>query len=172
MILFVLVTGGDGVGSLSEIVDQLYVKLTLQGVDATVCVVCGRNKTLKENLDSNDWNAVMEKVIGARKSRSPRNARHNRNPKIDISIKRAEETLALPESPPRGRLVKLISRLPGIQMKEFEYPEKMGCVDVVGLGFITNMPEYMVGADVLVSKAGPGTIAEAASVGLPIMLAR
>ena len=32
------------------------------------------------------------------------------------------------------------------------------------------MPEYMVAADVLVSKAGPGTIAEAASVGLPVMM--
>jgi len=32
------------------------------------------------------------------------------------------------------------------------------------------MAEYMVAADVLVSKAGPGTIAEAASLGLPVML--
>eukprot|EP00588_Corethron_pennatum_P014296 CAMPEP_0194275232 /NCGR_PEP_ID=MMETSP0169-20130528/8124_1 /TAXON_ID=218684 /ORGANISM="Corethron pennatum, Strain L29A3" /LENGTH=655 /DNA_ID=CAMNT_0039018647 /DNA_START=169 /DNA_END=2136 /DNA_ORIENTATION=- len=45
-----------------------------------------------------------------------------------------------------------------------------GKVTVVGLGFITNMAEYMVAADVLVTKAGPGTIAEAASVGLPVML--
>jgi len=34
------------------------------------------------------------------------------------------------------------------------------------------MAEYMVAADVLVSKAGPGTIAEAAAVGLPVMLSR
>ena len=43
-------------------------------------------------------------------------------------------------------------------------------VKVMGLGFITNMAEYMVGTDVLVSKAGPGTIAEAASLSLPVML--
>eukprot|EP00986_Skeletonema_menzelii_P001997 scaffold547_cov143-Skeletonema_menzelii.AAC.19 len=43
-------------------------------------------------------------------------------------------------------------------------------VKVMGLGFITNMAEYMVAADVLVSKAGPGTIAEAASLSLPVML--
>lgn len=50
-------------------------------------------------------------------------------------------------------------------------PEKeKGRVDVVGLGFITNMAEYMVASDILVTKAGPGTIAEAASVGLPVML--
>ena len=53
-----------------------------------------------------------------------------------------------------------------------EGSEKKGSVAVVGLGFVTNMDEYMVASDVLVSKAGPGTIAEAAAVGLPIMLTR
>lgn len=43
-------------------------------------------------------------------------------------------------------------------------------VKVLGLGFITNMAEYMTAADVLVTKAGPGTIAEAASLSLPVML--
>lgn len=41
---------------------------------------------------------------------------------------------------------------------------------VVGLGFVSKMAEYMVAADVLVSKAGPGTIAEAAALSLPVML--
>jgi UDP-N-acetylglucosamine:LPS N-acetylglucosamine transferase len=45
-----------------------------------------------------------------------------------------------------------------------------GKVYVLSLGFVTNMAEYMVAADVLVSKAGPGTIAEAAALSLPIML--
>ena len=45
-------------------------------------------------------------------------------------------------------------------------------MDVVPLGFVTNMAEYMVASDVLVSKAGPGTIAEAAAVGLPVMMTR
>jgi len=43
-------------------------------------------------------------------------------------------------------------------------------VKVIGLGFITNMADYMVATDVLVSKAGPGTIAEAAALSLPVML--
>ena len=38
------------------------------------------------------------------------------------------------------------------------------------LGFVTNMAEYMVAADLLLTKAGPGTIAEAASLGLPVLL--
>lgn len=45
-----------------------------------------------------------------------------------------------------------------------------GSVNVVGLGFVANMAEYMVAANVLVSKAGPGTIAEAAALGLPVLL--
>jgi 1,2-diacylglycerol 3-beta-galactosyltransferase len=165
--------GGEGVGSLSEIVDQLYVKLTLQGVDATICVVCGRNETLKKDLESRDWEAVLIELFVSRRKRSPRNARPNRNPKIEESVQRFEETSTpLPESSPEGPLVKLIARLPGIQLKKFDLPETTGNVDVIGLGFISNMPEYMVAADVLVTKAGPGTIAEAASVGLPVMLTR
>ncbi len=43
-------------------------------------------------------------------------------------------------------------------------------VTVQPLGFISNMAEYMVAADLLLTKAGPGTIAEAASLGLPVLL--
>ena len=38
------------------------------------------------------------------------------------------------------------------------------------LGFVRNMPEYMNAADILVSKAGPGTITEALNIGMPIVL--
>lgn len=48
--------------------------------------------------------------------------------------------------------------------------DPLGNVAVIGLGFINNMAEYMVAADVLISKAGPGTISEAAAVSLPVML--
>ncbi|HLE29240.1 MAG TPA: glycosyltransferase [Anaerolineales bacterium] len=37
-------------------------------------------------------------------------------------------------------------------------------------GFVTEMPDFMRAADVLVSKAGPGTICEALNAGLPIIL--
>lgn len=50
------------------------------------------------------------------------------------------------------------------------FPGHPGQVKVVGLGFVTKMAEYMVAADVLVSKAGPGTISEAAALSLPVML--
>lgn len=37
-------------------------------------------------------------------------------------------------------------------------------------GFVTNMPEWMRAADVLITKAGPGTISEGLACGLPILL--
>jgi hypothetical protein len=47
---------------------------------------------------------------------------------------------------------------------------KVGNVQIQGLGFVTQMAEYMVAADVLITKAGPGTISEAAALSLPVML--
>lgn len=37
-------------------------------------------------------------------------------------------------------------------------------------GFVTNMPEWMRASDVLITKAGPGTIMEGLACGLPILL--
>ena len=37
-------------------------------------------------------------------------------------------------------------------------------------GFVDNMPEWMRAADVVATKAGPGTIAEALCSGLPMLL--
>ena len=38
------------------------------------------------------------------------------------------------------------------------------------LGFVDNIDEYMTAADIIVTKAGPGTIAEAMIKGLPVLL--
>jgi len=141
--------GGEGVGGLAEIVDQLYAKLTKQGVDATVCVVCGRNEKLKESVETRDWESVLKdaEAVKGKKKRGLLKVlkrRKKTSKQIEESMKRAEE--------------------------HANENTAQGNVNVVGLGFIKNMPEYMVAADILVSKAGPGTIAEAASVGLPCML--
>lgn len=37
-------------------------------------------------------------------------------------------------------------------------------------GFVHEMPDYMAAADILVTKAGPGTISEAMNAGLPLIL--
>jgi 1,2-diacylglycerol 3-beta-galactosyltransferase len=43
-------------------------------------------------------------------------------------------------------------------------------IPVVVKGFVDNMPEWMAACDCIVTKAGPGTIAEALISGLPIVL--
>lgn len=37
-------------------------------------------------------------------------------------------------------------------------------------GFVTNIPDWMYASDVIITKAGPGTISEAMACGLPILL--
>lgn len=37
-------------------------------------------------------------------------------------------------------------------------------------GFVDNMPEWMTASDMIISKAGPGTIAESLICGLPVLL--
>lgn len=61
-----------------------------------------------------------------------------------------------------GRNKKLVKRL-----EEREYPEGMR---VFVNGFVNNMNEWMTACDAIVTKAGPGTIAEALICGTPILL--
>jgi 1,2-diacylglycerol 3-beta-galactosyltransferase len=148
--MVLLMGGGEGVGSLSEIVEQVYRSLVSEGVDATICVVCGRNENLRLSLEQRDWDAVLE----ARPKFSKRRFfsrilwRRRRSRRLQESLDRAE----------------------AYQHDRPDLVNARATVDVIGLGFVTRMAEYMVAADVLVTKAGPGSIAEAASVGLPIML--
>lgn len=48
-----------------------------------------------------------------------------------------------------------------------QYPEGM---HVVVNGFVNNMAEWMSACDTIVTKAGPGTIAESLICGLPLLL--
>jgi len=45
-----------------------------------------------------------------------------------------------------------------------------GKVTINPLGFVKQMADYMAASEFLITKAGPGTIAEAASLGLPVLL--
>ena len=136
--MILVMGGGEGVGSLSTITHSLYHKLREDGIDATICVVCGRNEKLREELQSADWDSVYNSFAAKSKKGKIKSA-------LKRILRRSEDNSAATNA-------------------------REGDVDVVGLGFITNMDEYMVAADVLVSKAGPGTIAEAAAVGLPVMI--
>eukprot|EP00891_Asterochloris_glomerata_P005998 jgi/Astpho2/5998/fgenesh1_pm.00084_%23_5_t len=61
-----------------------------------------------------------------------------------------------------GRNKRLVRRLEARQ-----YPEGM---KVVVTGFVHNMPEWMSASDMIITKAGPGTIAESLICGLPVLL--
>jgi len=146
--------GGEGVGSLSDIVNELYAKMRTQGVDATICVVCGRNEKLKADLETRCWDTVVSQSLQSYES-----------------LKSRFFTKVLSQHAHRSRRIQLaLDRAAAKAAKGNDVAETPGNVDVVPLGFTKNMAEYMVAADVLVSKAGPGTIAEAAAVGLPIMV--
>jgi UDP-N-acetylglucosamine:LPS N-acetylglucosamine transferase len=279
--------GGEGVGSLLNITDALYVQLMSQGIDALILVVCGRNEVLRSAIKHRNWVALYEKWDAARKGGTPsRRLRSiflpNRCTKLVADITATPESLQgttktfrkmitpgnagsvrmtpIPKFSITGR------RDPGTQrdgLNEFinddekkiskngsldkritlDNPDlvdpavereddtrdkepieqafpcheidttdateesfvassaessaisspdltqtnvslnahnrerslednkiRLGDVTVVGLGFIENMAEYMVATDILISKAGPGTISESASLSLPIML--
>lgn len=142
--MILLMGGGEGVGALSTIVDELYTQLTKQGVDATIYVVCGRNEKLKKDLAERDWAKVLSgehKVEKKRRFLSRVFKGRRRSKEIQETLDRLHHAQ---EEEERGA----------------EHSHGLGNVDVVGLGFVTRMAEYMVASDVLVSKAGPGTIAE------------
>lgn len=78
-----------------------------------------------------------------------------------------ETARAIAEARPPIQLVVIAGRNKALKQKleatEWEIP-------VVTQGFVTNMPEWMRAADVLITKAGPGTIMEGLACGLPILL--
>ncbi len=43
-------------------------------------------------------------------------------------------------------------------------------IPVIVNGFVTDMPDWMRASDVIITKAGPGTIMEALACGLPVLL--
>ena len=93
--IILLVGGGEGMGPLGNVSKEI----NRSKLDVDLVVIAGRNKKLKDELESMDWN-------------------------IPTHI----------------------------------------------YGFVTDMPNLMRAADILVTKAGPGTISEALIANLPIIL--
>jgi len=264
--------GGEGVGSLSNIVDAIYCELVKQGINAVILVVCGRNETLKSSLEQRNWDKVFQQLSTRKKKSSssrrtffpnmpsmfsdfsacgddditpvgcieaggvtrslrkilssgtllnsdsnpvfipsPAHAVKDEKKEDKISLppspaastadasadsetpnNAATDSLSTPEKSKRSNYSRSASIGP-IQMRSPNTRREqsaenateqalqtvvsaesisgdLGKVVVVGLGFVANMAEYMVAADILVSKAGPGTISEAAALALPVML--
>ncbi|KAL7581231.1 hypothetical protein ACA910_006009 [Epithemia clementina (nom. ined.)] len=168
--MVLLMGGGEGVGGLSSIANELYIALTLDGVVSTLCVVCGRNEKLRRDLKTRNWERIVQDAVD--------DELMNRKHKIDLA-----SILKHTKKAPSSGMNNVND-----EKKEDEKNDTVGdmrygndnhnddknsssnTVKVIGLGYVENMAEYMVAAHVLVSKAGPGTIAEAAALGLPILL--
>jgi 1,2-diacylglycerol 3-beta-galactosyltransferase len=144
--VILIMGGGEGVGSLSTITEALHYEIQSQGINATLCVVCGRNDKLRDDLNGRNWNEVVQPFQGNKRRRTLKNfwTRSRRSKRIQQSLDRVQDKNTQGNHP--------------------------GKVDVIGLGFVSNMDEYMVAADILVTKAGPGTIAEATALSLPVMI--
>lgn len=238
--------GGEGVGSLSNIVDALYCELVSQGIDAQILVVCGRNEKLKNDLDQRDWNTVINRWVRAKDRQLNRSSRYSSirscmgasasglttttgciegGSVVRSSIRRILSTgsfgvgsVPLPDAvvgvctrdsteaeeekkcsdgeqqldsttsnnldksnkeddnvglslSPTNESASSIVANSSLHVDEISDRNHFtGQVTVIGLGFVTKMAEYMVAADVLVTKAGPGTISEAAALSLPVMV--
>lgn len=156
--MILVMGGGEGVGSLSSYVEALYTTCHENGQNVTIAVVCGRNAELRSDLQNKDWDKVLTK------NRRIKKRRHLHrlglgwlvpSRRIRRSLRRAAEAAA------QRQLHKQTTHTHG---------NVNGNVDVLPLGFVSNMAAYMVAADILVTKAGPGTIAEAAALGLPVLL--
>lgn len=74
---------------------------------------------------------------------------------------------AVAKCAPQGQMMVVSGRNSALQKKlegvNWEIPTKI-------YGFVTNMPELMGAADMLVTKAGPGTISEAFIANLPVII--
>jgi 1,2-diacylglycerol 3-beta-galactosyltransferase len=93
--MVLLVGGGDGMGPLKRTAQSI----AASGLNTSLAIITGRNQSLKENLENQNW-----------------------------------------------------------PIPTFVY------------GFVRDMPDFMRAADILVTKAGPGTISEALNAGLPMIL--
>ena len=263
--------GGEGVGSLSNIVNALYYELARRGIDAVILVVCGRNEKLRASLRDRNWTEVFEQYASNIPNKDERlrgflatrilrsidscgtkvvttgcieaGSMSSRMRKIlstgNLSVQNASTPIFIPvedgvaveeeekdgdeegqQQEDNGRDSPPALQFKSMSFGDFNFTEQedkepfntiipstdegldntattattttaivaqdpstataqdntnldeftLGKIDVVGLGFVTNMAEYMVAADILISKAGPGTISEAAAVSLPVML--
>ena len=114
---------------------------------------------------------LHQQLVNVRQSSS---VSSSSSPSLSIVEEKKDETsISSFSSTSRTTLTPLDKGQPALSHKyasSSPSPPPPPCVIVKPLGFVTNMAEYMVAADILLSKAGPGTIAEAAAVGLPILL--
>jgi len=174
-----LMGGGDGLGRLNDVVKRLYLEGSRRKLSLSIVVVCGRNNSLRQQLETFDWNDLRERE---------RRLQDEQKEKGEIMRACIQNPFNMLQKKTHGlHFIPLIQNKVAPKPKnDFVYCDSDSSdmsssssdgtvnppqnVTVIPLGFVSNIAQYMVAADVLITKAGPGTIAEAASVGLPVLL--
>lgn len=130
--------------------DPEKVRVVGQPVAERYCVPAGDKKTLRKKLGW-DQNKLIILLVGGGDGMGPiRKTAH------EISASGLDVTLAIVAGRNQGLREKLEST---------NWP-----IPVHVYGFTKDLPDFMRAADVLVTKAGPGTIAESMNAHLPIIL--
>ena len=135
-----VIGGGDGMGKLHDMVRSLVGRCTASGLRTQIVVVCGRNSALQQRLKDETWPKGCVLEAGFAGGDDAAGASQAGADSISAPCDAAAT-------------------------------ETQACAVLVRvLGFVDNVEEYMLGADLCVSKAGPGCISEAAACALPILL--
>lgn len=144
-----LMGGGDGVGGLSGIATEVAKTLKSLNFKTHMTVICGHNAKTKEDLTR----ALVPSVPEAERLCS--GSVWLQPVRLVSSLLRNRPCAV---SPPHEE-----TRSGGVSAG-------WGQLSVRVRGFVDNIDEHMAASDLLVTKAGPGTIAEAMTRGLPIVL--
>lgn len=144
--LIVLTGGAEGSGGLRR--RAAAIVRHVEGVD--VAVICGRNKALKRRVTRL---AHRTERRAARGTAGQAGARAGRGPDTRPGRRLSSRALS--------------RRLPRIARRRVVRP---GSSSLAVHGFVGNMADWLRCADVVVGKAGPGTIAEATCCGAPLVL--
>lgn len=141
-----LMGGGDGVGGLGSIASEITNKLRALKFKSNLIVVCGKNKKIQEEL--------TQKLVV-----SP-------NAPVNTKSSAAQGTAG----PSSMSHIRIINRITAACRGDQVLNSNNNNVGVIVKGFVHNVDELMTASDLLVTKAGPGTIAEAMTRGLPMIL--
>lgn len=153
-----LMGGGDGVGGLGSIATEITRKLRSLDFKSNLIVVCGKNRQVQDLL-------TQKLVVSPSAS-----ALHSKKTAGAV-VPTTQETTLSKISPIRiiNRIKRscLAGNLGGDVVSTTAGANNVG---VIVKGFVHNVDELMTASDLLVTKAGPGTIAEAMTRGLPLIL--
>jgi UDP-N-acetylglucosamine:LPS N-acetylglucosamine transferase len=154
-----VVAGGEGMGPVEKTCSAI---ARASGASLQLVVVTGRNAKLAERLRLRQWPEGMHVAVQV------------------SSLYLAECSKAVHKPDQAERPVScpyLAECFKAVDMPDeaqepapcLPFTNKLGCCHALQ-GFVHNMEEWMHACDVIITKAGPGTIAESFICGLPVLL--